>query len=125
MHLSSLPHLCQEWLLGLKCSKAVSHRCALRVLITLLKLCWLQEAAKMAAQSEDHVPSEQHDAELLATRLSMELIDEAAQSMEDSFATGIGGREACLQPVLLVCNTQDAEKTVKSAEPKRRSWFLP
>ena len=84
--------------------------------MTSLKLCWLQEAAETSSLSEPHVPSEQQDAELLAAedfQLSMELIGEAAQNMEDSFA--IGGCEACAQPVLLVYDSQDAEKTVSSA----------
>ncbi len=124
MHLSSLPHLCQQCLPGLKCSEAVSHRCALRVLIKSLKPCW-QEAAGMAASSTQHVPSEQHHAELLAAerfRVSMTLIEQAAQNMEDSFA--IGGCEALAQPVLLVHNCQDARKMVMTAESRLRSCCL-
>lgn len=71
----------------------------------------------MAAPSEQHVPLEQHDAETLAAEcfaLEMEIIEEAAQSMEDTFTCG--GLEACAEPVLLVYNRQDAEKTVKSTK---------
>ena len=79
----------------------------------------------MAAPSINQVPPEQHDAEVLAAEYMQEsrkIIDEAAQSMQDRFVTG--GRELCFQPVLLVCSSQDAEKTVNSAEPKLRSWCL-
>ena len=68
----------------------------------------------MSAPSIHEVPSEQHNAELLAAedfQLSLERIEKAAQNMEDSFA--IGGCETIAQPVLLVHNSQDAEKTVE------------
>ena len=42
--------------------------------------------------------------------------------MEDSFA--IGGCETIAQPMLVVHKSQDAEKTVKSAETGLRSWCL-
>ena len=79
----------------------------------------------MSAPSIHQVPSEQHNAELLAaeeTQLSLEYIDEAAEEMEDSFA--IGGCETIAQPMLLVHSSQDAEKTVKSVETGLRSWCL-
>ena len=79
----------------------------------------------MVASSIQHVPSEQHNAELLAAerfQVSMMLIGQAAQNMEDSFA--IGGCEACAQPVLLVHNCQDARKMVMTAESGLRSCCL-
>ena len=79
----------------------------------------------MSAPSTHQVPSEQHDAELWAAghfQLSLEKINKAAQKMEDSFA--IGGCETIAQPMLVVHKSQDAEKTVKSAETGLRSWCL-
>ena len=153
MHLSSLPHSCRQCFSGLMCSEAVLYAsCPWWVWIILLKPYWLQEAAELSAPSTHQVPSEQHDAELFSSgntcgllpevdprgsmvqrrdaelwaaghfQLSLEKINEAAQGMKDSFA--IGGCETTAQPMLLVHKSQDAEKTVKSAETGLRSWCL-